>query len=234
MKLSPRLLAIAEMVPEGSRVADIGTDHGYIPVFLIKTGRAKWAAASDINTGPLERAAEVIRRHGMQKKIDIRRGDGLAVLDRGEADTIVMAGMGGMLMRNVLAAGTRVLEDVKRLVLQPMNAQEVVRKWLAENGYAIVEETLAREGDRIYQVIAAEHGHQHIEDPIYFEIGKKLVENKDPLLPRLIEKKITEYKKIMTGLQGSKDRQAVEKLKEYTVRLERLRGVMEDCRRRNT
>ena len=234
MKLSPRLLAIAEMVPEGSRVADIGTDHGYIPVFLKKTGRAKWAMASDINTGPLEKAAEVIKRHGLETEIDIRRGDGLTVLDGGEADTIVVAGMGGMLMRDILAAGVRVLKDVKRLVLQPMNAQEVVRKWLAENGYAIVDEGLARERDRIYQVIAAEHGHQHIEDPVYFEIGKKLVENKDPLLPRLIEKKITEYKKIMTGLQVSKDRQAVEKLKEYRVRLERLRGVMEDCRRRNT
>src|SRR5690554_4326780 len=109
MKLSPRLLAIAEMVPEGSRVADIGTDHGYIPVFLKKTGRAKWAMASDINTGPLEKAAEVIKRHGLETEIDIRRGDGLTVLDGGEADTIVVAGMGGMLMRDILAAGVRVL-----------------------------------------------------------------------------------------------------------------------------
>jgi len=230
MRLSPRLKAIAGMVPDGSAVADIGTDHGYIPVFLIESGKAKWAVASDINSGPLEKAREVIRQHRLEGRIDTRLGDGLDVLKRGEADTIVLAGMGGMLIRDVLQAGKMVLEDITRLVLQPMNAQDVVRKWLTDNGYAIVDETLAREKDRIYQIIVAEPGCQHIDDPIYLEIGKILIEKKHPLLSHLIDRKITEYSKIITGLQGSKEDSAADKLKEYTDRLKRLHGVMEDCR----
>jgi tRNA (adenine22-N1)-methyltransferase len=230
MRLSPRLKAIAGMVPDGSAVADIGTDHGYIPVFLIESGKAKWAVASDINSGPLEKAREVIRQHRLEGRIDTRLGDGLDVLKRGEADTIVLAGMGGMLIRDVLQAGEMVLEGITRLVLQPMNAQDVVRKWLTDNGYAIVDETLAREKDRIYQIIAAEPGCQHIDDPIYLEIGRILIEKKHPLLPHLVDRKITEYSKIITGLQGSREDSAADKLKEYTDRLKRLHGVMEDCR----
>lgn len=234
MKLKPRLSAIAGLVPEGNTVADIGTDHAYIPVFLVKSGKVKRGVASDVRKGPLEKAREVIKRHRLEDRIETRLGDGLEVLKAGEADTIVVAGMGGVLIRNLLEAGKEALEGVKRLVLQPMNAQEVVREWLVKNGFEIVDETLARERERIYQVIAAQPGHQETEDPFYYEIGKVLIEKNHPLLPDLLSSKEKEYKKIIAGLKISGKAGAAERLKEYERRLARLQGVMEACRMRAT
>ena len=194
MKLKPRLAAIAGMVPEGSTVADIGTDHAYIPVFLIESGKVKRVVASDVKPGPLVKAKEVIKRHHLEGYIEARLGNGLEVLKAGEVDTVVIAGMGGMLVRDLLEAGREVLAGIKRLVLQPMNAQEVVREWLIGNSFEIVDETLARERDKLYQVIAAQPGEQRIDDPFYFEVGKALIEKNHPLLPWLLEKKEREYK----------------------------------------
>ena len=234
MKLKPRLSAIAGLVPEGNTVADIGTDHAYIPVFLVKSGKVKRGVASDLRKGPLEKAREVIERYHLEDRIETRLGNGLEVLKDAEADTIVMAGMGGVLIRNLLEAGKEALEGVKRLVLQPMNAQEVVREWLVKNGFEIVDETLARERDRIYQVIAAQPGRQETEDPFYFEIGRVLIEKNHPLLPYLLKSKEKEYTKIIAGLKSSSKAGAAERLKEYERRLARLQGVMEACRMRAT
>jgi tRNA (adenine22-N1)-methyltransferase len=234
MKLKPRLSAIAGLVPEGNTVADIGTDHAYIPVFLVKSGKMKRGIANDVRKGPLEKAREVIERHHLEDRIETRLGNGLEVLKAGEADTVVMAGMGGMLIRDLLEAGKGVLEGVKRLVLQPMNAQEVVREWLVKNGFEIVDETLARERERIYQVIAAQPGRQEAEDPFYYEIGRVLIEKNHPLLPDLLKSKEKEYIKIIAGLRKSGKAGAAERLEDYTRRLARLQGVMEACRIRTT
>jgi tRNA (adenine22-N1)-methyltransferase len=234
MKLKPRLSAIAGMVPEGSVVADIGTDHAYIPVFLVESGKVKRAVASDVKPGPLAKAREVIKRHRLEDYIETRLGNGLEVLKAGEVDTVVIAGMGGMLIRGLLQAGREALEGVKRLVLQPMNAQEVVREWLVKNGFQITDENLARERDRIYQVIAAQPGEQSIDDPFYLEIGKVLIEKNHPLLPCLLEKKEREYKKIIAGLESSDKAGADGRLEEANLRLARLRGVMDGCRSKST
>ncbi|MGI6704417.1 MAG: tRNA (adenine(22)-N(1))-methyltransferase [Clostridia bacterium] len=234
MRLTPRLSAIAAMVPGGSVVADIGTDHGYIPVFLIAGGKVRRAVASDVKIGPLDKARGVIRRHGLEDRIETRLGNGLEVLKPGEVDTIVIAGMGGMLIKDLLEAGRSALEGIKRLVLQPMNAQEVVREWLSRNGYEICDETLAREKERVYQIIAAMPGERPIEDPFYFEIGKALIEKRHPLLPFLLEKKEKEYKKIIAGLNRAEQAGTAERLREYTRRLARLRGVMEQCSKWST
>lgn len=234
MRLSPRLTAIAGMVRQGSRVADIGTDHAYIPVFLIETNKAQRAVASDINIGPLSKAREVIRQRRLEERIDTRLGNGLDVIESGEVDTVILAGMGGMLIRDILKAGQRVLEGVERLVLQPMNAQEIVREWLVHNGYAIVDEDLAREGDKIYQIIAAQPGSQQIDDPFYFEIGRLLIEKKHPLLPHLLNKKLKEYNSIITGLQGATKAGTARRLEEYKLKRGRLQGVMEQCGRKHT
>ena len=122
MKLKPRLSAIAGLVPEGDTVADIGTDHAYIPVFLVKSGKVKRGVASDVRKGPLEKAREVIKRHRLEDRIETRLGDGLEVLKAGEADTIVVQARGGVLIRNLRKE--EALEGV-RAVLQPMNP----RKW---------------------------------------------------------------------------------------------------------
>ena len=135
LDLSPRLAALAALVPAGARLADVGTDHAYLPVWLLLRGKIRGAIASDVNPGPLDRGRETARAYGVEDKIDIRRCDGLAGLTAGEADTIVIAGMGGDLIARILAQAPWTREVA--LLLQPMSSQEDLRQWLAENGYAM-------------------------------------------------------------------------------------------------
>lgn len=156
LDLSPRLAAVAALVPQGACLADVGTDHAYLPVWLLLAGRIREAVASDVNEGPLERGRETARTYGVTQGIRFRRCDGLAGIGPGEADTVVIAGMGGDLMTRILAAApwTR----GAKLILQPMSAQEVLRQWLGEQGYVIQGETLAREGEKFYTILTATGG----------------------------------------------------------------------------
>ena len=124
LDLTPRLAAVAAQVPPGARLADVGTDHAYLPVWLLLAGRIVGAVATDVNQGPLQRGQETAQRYGVAHRMDFRRCDGLAALSPGEVDAVVIAGMGGDLMVHILSAApwTR---DVK-LILQPMSTQEVL------------------------------------------------------------------------------------------------------------
>ena len=156
LDLTPRLAAVAAQVPPGARLADVGTDHAYLPVWLLLAGRIVGAVATDVNQGPLQRGQETAQRYGVAHRMDFRRCDGLAALSPGEVDTVVIAGMGGDLMVHILSAApwTR---DVK-LILQPMSTQEVLRQWLTEHGYAILWEGIAREGEKFYPLFTATGG----------------------------------------------------------------------------
>ena len=156
LDLSPRLAAIAALVPPGARLADVGTDHAYLPVWLLLAGRIQGAVASDVNQGPLQRGRETARSYGVAEQMTFRRCDGLAGISPQEADTVVIAGMGGDLMARILAAApwTRRV----RLILQPMSSQEVLRAWLVYQGYVIQGETLAREGEKFYNILTATGG----------------------------------------------------------------------------
>ncbi|MBA1335973.1 MAG: tRNA (adenine(22)-N(1))-methyltransferase [Firmicutes bacterium] len=229
MKLNPRLKAIADMVPPGSRIADIGTDHGYLPVYLIKTGRAIGAVVTDVSRGSLSKAVELVEAMGLQDKVETRLGNGLEVLKPGEVDTVIIAGMGGVLIRNILKDGAGVLEKAAKLLLQPMNAHEVVRKWLLENRFAIEDECLVREKEKIYQVMAAVHGEQKEDDSFYFEVGRRLIEKGDPLLPELARKKIKELSDIVSNLEDACTEEGQERRRECLERIRRYREVMETC-----
>ena len=154
MELSPRLAAIAAQVPRGAVLADIGTDHAYLPVSLLLDGTIPSAVASDVNQGPLDRGRETAQRAGVEDRIAFRLADGLNGLEK--ADVVVLAGMGGELIARILsrAPWTR---DVL-LLLQPMTAQPELRRWLTENGYRIEKETLAREGQKLYVVLTVRGG----------------------------------------------------------------------------
>lgn len=156
LDLTPRLAAVAAQVPPGARLADVGTDHAYLPVWLLLAGRIVGAVATDVNQGPLQRGQETAQRYGVAHRMDFRRCDGLAALSPGEVDTVVIAGMGGDLMVHILSAApwTR---DVK-LILQPMSTQEVLRQWLIAHGYAILWEGIAREGEKFYPLFTATGG----------------------------------------------------------------------------
>lgn len=149
MELSPRLMSIARKVPEGSKLVDVGTDHGHLPVWLLLQGQISCAIASDLRKGPLERAKDTARQYGQAERISFRLSDGLAQIRPEEADTVVIAGMGGETISAILEAApwTR---DGKLLLLQPMTGASALREWLQCNGYAILSEDISCEGKKLY------------------------------------------------------------------------------------
>lgn len=152
MDLSPRLRVIAERVPKGAKFADIGTDHGYLPVWLILNGVVESAVAADLREGPLERARRTADRYGVGDRLSFRLCDGLTGVGPEEADVIAIAGMGGDTIAAILAEAPWSKAPGKTLLLQPMTAQPELRRWLGENGYTIQDERIAREGKRLYGV----------------------------------------------------------------------------------
>ena len=210
MKLTNRLLKIASLISENKRLADIGTDHGYIPVYLLNENKINFAILADINKGPLENARNEVRRNKLEDKVDLRLGSGIEVLKKDEVDEIIIAGMGGILISNLLEANKEVAHSVDKLILQPMQAQEELREYLLNNGYEILDECLEKEDFRIYEIIVAKYTGKNtpVEDNIYYEVGKKLIENNDKLLKEFIDNKIKKYNNIIDKL-GSKESEAV-------------------------
>ncbi|SDZ20276.1 tRNA (adenine22-N1)-methyltransferase [Proteiniborus ethanoligenes] len=206
MKLSPRLQAIADYVQKGATVADIGTDHGYIPVYLVDNNVSNKIIATDINIGPLENAKSYIEKKSYEEIIETRLGNGLEPLSPNEVDTVIIAGMGGLLITEILESSQVVTQKINRFILQPMVGSEELRRYLYRSKYKIIDEKLAKEGHKIYEIIVAAHGEDNIDNEIYYEIGKKLVENKDKHLKELLEVKIRKTEKILIAL---KDKETV-------------------------
>ncbi|AJY76337.1 tRNA (adenine(22)-N(1))-methyltransferase [Paenibacillus beijingensis] len=157
LMISKRLASIAAYVTPGSRVADIGSDHALLPIFLVQSGKVPSAIAGELNAGPLEAARKGTAAAGLSAKIQVRQGDGLAVLQPGEADTITISGMGGSLIRTILQDGNEAgkLAGVKELVLQPNVGEEFVRAWLLDNGWYLQDEHILEEDGKIYEVLHA-------------------------------------------------------------------------------
>lgn len=157
MELTPRLQAIAEQVPHGAHIADIGTDHGYLPVWLLREGRIDRAIASDLREGPLNRARETAQRFGVTERISFRLCNGLSAIRPEEVDTVAIAGMGGETIASILEAAPWTKEGTL-LLLQPMTGFVELRRWLQENGYKIVMEHISCEGKRLYSIFSVRGG----------------------------------------------------------------------------
>ncbi|MGL4910873.1 MAG: tRNA (adenine(22)-N(1))-methyltransferase, partial [Romboutsia sp.] len=215
MKLTDRLLKIASLVTEGKKVADIGTDHGYIPVYLLNKEKVEFAVLADVNKGPLENARKEVRRNGLIDKVDLRLGSGIEVLEKGEVDEVIIAGMGGILISELLEAKKEVATSVDKLILQPMQAQDELRRYLLNNGYEIINEVLVKEDFRIYEILEVKYTgvNTPVEDEVFYEVGTKLIENNDPLLKEFIEKRIFAYNSILKKIEG-KSGEAIEKKRE--------------------
>lgn len=158
LELTPRLGQIAAWVPQGAHLADVGTDHAYLPVWLTLQGRVASAIASDLRLGPLNRARETGRRYGVEKSITFRLGSGLATVRPEECDTIVIAGMGGENIAQILSQAPWTADGDHTLLLQPQSRAEVLRRFLAENGFQITREALVRDRGFLYPVMEAGAG----------------------------------------------------------------------------
>lgn len=156
IKLSRRLQQIADLVPVGSRMADIGSDHALLPAYLAKSKLITYAVAGEVNRGPYEAAKRQVQTYALEPIVQVRMGDGLAVLQPDEVDCITIAGMGGSLMVSILDADPRKLSGVKRLVLQPNVGEDLVRIWLRTHGWLLLQETILEEDGKIYEILVAE------------------------------------------------------------------------------
>ena len=211
MELSKRLAAVAAMVQEKT-IADIGTDHGYLPIYLVKNKSADRVIACDINKGPLTKAEENISLAGLNSKIETRLAPGLDKISPGEAECITISGMGGMLIISILENGKPTVKAAARLVLQPQKDIPRVRQYIARIGFRIDNETMLTEDDRFYTVISAVPG----SEPAYTEselmFGRRLIEKKDPCLKAYIEYRMSKLSKIMTAIEKDGTETAVNRL----------------------
>lgn len=156
IKLSKRLQQIADYVPVGCRMADIGSDHALLPAYLAKSKLITYAVAGEVNRGPYEAAERQVQTYALESIVQVRMGDGLAVLQPGEVECITIAGMGGSLMVSILDADPCKLTGVKRLVLQPNVGEDLVRIWLRTHGWLLLQETILEEDGKIYEILVAE------------------------------------------------------------------------------
>jgi tRNA (adenine22-N1)-methyltransferase len=157
-KLSNRLEAVANNIPQGARLADIGSDHAYLPCNVVKKGIVPAAIAGEVAEGPFQSALDQVKSEGLANQIDVRKGDGLEVIKPGEVDCITIAGMGGTLISNILDREKVKLDGVTRLVLQPNVGSFAVRRWLIDNGWELLKEEILKEDGKIYEILVAERG----------------------------------------------------------------------------
>lgn len=230
MELTQRLAAVAEFVPPGVVVADIGTDHAYLPVYLVQTGKCPRVIATDLNEKPYQSARLSVAVRELGRAVDVRLGDGLHSLSPGEAEVVVIAGMGGGTMIRILESSPGVLAWVRRLVLQPMADAGDLRLWLADNGWRIAGEKLVEEEGRIYPVLAAEPGVEGEKDRFRLEVGPRLVEDSNPLLVTYLEKIKSDYQRMLCGLARSRSGQAREKAIKITAKLSKVRELLSKCK----
>lgn len=225
MGIKGRLKAIANMVPPSDSLADIGTDHGYIPTYLVTKGTIERAIAADISRPSLARAQALIKAEGLEDRIQTRLGDGLAILSIGEVDTIILAGVGGGLTSEILSRDREIAQATTTLVLQPMTAIEDLRRWLAANGYRIFDEDLVKERGRIYEIIAVTPGYREMANDLYHNIGEFLINKKHPLLKEYIFGKIRIAKGIISELDGNRTNRSILRLNEYKEKLDQYKEV---------
>ena len=219
IKLTPRLQCVADAAGICTLLADIGTDHAYIPVYMIQNGLAKRAIASDIVDGPVKIARKNVSERKLSGKIKVVKAPGLK--SAAGADTIVIAGMGGNLICDILQENPDAAHSAKRLVLQPMTRSEDVRRFLHRNGFEIEEERLAKEENKIYNIITAKSGNQSFDDEFYYYAGKKLFENRDELLLEYLHKKAGILKRRADEMEKSQNTSVlneVEKIRELQKR----------------
>ncbi len=222
--LTPRLNKIAELIWPCNCMADIGTDHAYLPTYLCMEKRCTKAIASDINKGPLKRAEATIKRYKLEDKIELRLGGGVETLLMGEADTIVVAGMGGLVIAQILAKGIEVVKNATQLILQPMTAVDELRKYLVSNGFEIVGEHIVKEEEKIYNIIEVKYtGKEYTlkADEVY--LGKNIKEKNPILYEEYFNRKKKRLEKILLALKKAESKEAEDKLKEVQALIDAIK-----------
>ncbi|KGK87995.1 class I SAM-dependent methyltransferase [Clostridium sp. HMP27] len=206
MELSLRLRTICNMIDNCKTIADIGTDHGYIPIYLIKNKMCEFAIACDINKGPLEKAEENIKLENLEDNISLRLGSGFDVITPGEANVAIIAGMGGHLIKDLIESGMEVFKSLDYLILQPVQNPDVLRKYIYDSGFEVVKEELCIDEKIFYEIIKIRYANANenirkVQNDIFYEVSYDLIKQKHPLVNNFIQYKINRYRNILEYIQ---------------------------------
>lgn len=202
LQLQPRLQKLADLIPQGAKLADIGTDHGYLPVYLLQHGRISSAIASDVGVEPLEHARRTAAEYEVTG-IDFRLCNGLVGIMPQETDTVVIAGMGGETIISILSAAPWLPEGNCRIFLQPMTKVELLRAWVAKNGFTFRSECLVWDKDYLYPIMEITAGQR---EPLtkQEEYGGVMLDH-DPLYGEYLDMRIGKLKQAIEGLRRARD-----------------------------
>ena len=230
MELSIRLEAIAGCIKPGLTIADIGTDHGYLPIELIRRGISPKALACDVRTGPLERARQHIGEAGLSNWVEMRLSNGFEKIAAGEANGCVIAGMGGMLVKEILEAESQrdknVLSGMQQLILQPQSDWEAVRRTVHNLKFKIVDEIMLIDRDKYYWILVCEPGTQVYEFEWQYKFGCLLPEKKDPVLHGYLLHKYNKNASLLNSLKKGEGETVLQRQIELQAEQNQLEEVL--------
>lgn len=230
--LSARLACVASLVPAGARVADIGSDHAYLPAALVLDGKIDFAIAGEVVKGPYENAVHEIKDHQLEGRVIPRLADGLAAIEPADkVDTITIAGMGGSLIASILEKDKNKLTGIKRLVLQPNVGESQLREWLMNNHYQIMTEKIIEEDNHIYEIIVAEPSVVPFRYSKYeLDFGPFLLENKGPIFKKKWQEYLQREAHVIDQMQKAQQ-PPVKKINEINEFLSQVKEAIADDNR---
>ena len=210
MEISKRLKFIANHIDKVISIADVGTDHGYIPLYTLRKGLCERAIASDINKEPLDKARLNALLEGMGDELEFRLGSGLEPIKEGEVQAVIIAGMGANLIKDILEKDIEKVDNLDYLILQPAQNPKFLREYLYTSGYEIMEEDLCKDSGKYYELFKVKRKalESTILDDIYYEVSPKLLMSKHPLMKEYLQSKVDIYNKILDDLSKDVDSEA--------------------------
>lgn len=226
--LSTRLQKIASYLPNKPHFADIGSDHAYLPCYVCLHDKEAQAVAGEVVEGPYKSAMATVKTHNLTTVIDVRLGDGLAVLQNDEVKQVVIAGMGGSLIKSILENGKEKLGNVERIITQPNVDAKAVRKWLNQQGYVIIQEEIVEENGHFYEIVIADKMdiEQNLTEKEYM-FGPVLLENKSKAFFKKWKSEQEKINNIMKQLEQASVRQT-DKLSRFNSELTWIKEVLQD------
>ena len=231
-KLSKRLERVSTYIPSGAILADIGSDHAYLPCYAIKEGIASQAIAGEVVEGPFRSAVAQVKESGLEEQIAVRKGNGLEVLAAGEASAITICGMGGSLITRILDEGKEKLSGQERLILQPNIGSQFIRKWLMDKDWQLIAEEILEEDGKIYEILVAEKGEpnkpydgQNAEAAIL--MGPYLLKGQNEVFKKKWNQELTHWRRIIRQVEESGNERSMEKKEELARLIEIVEEALE-------